>query len=328
MRPLGAWGSKQMRFVGFVVAALAVALGAAHAQPTDIPRTSEGRPDFHGVWSNEFLTTLERITGATSVAVSDEEAERLLNVILTERAKDKFEDAAAFPEARQLARVKGEWRTSLVVEPVDGLVPLTEQGKALRAAFPALTARTADNHEERGSTERCLAGPSRAPIIVPLEGMYNQIVQTQDHLLFFPDHYNDLRIIGIGAKHRAPALVAWAGDSIAHWDGDTLVVETTGFNPIEPVRHRLVFGPASRVIERFQLLSADELLYQFTIEDPALYAKPWLAEYTFQRSNLQVHEFACHEGNYGLPGILLGERRVAELQAATAQPQPKTKANQ
>lgn len=315
-----------MRFVGFVVAALAVAFGAAHAQPADIPRTSEGRPDFHGVWSNEFLTTLERINGATSVAVSDEEARRLINDILTERAKDKFEDAAAFPEARQLARVKGEWRTSQVVEPADGLLPLTEQGSALRAAFPPLTGRTADNYEERANTERCLAGPSRAPIIVPQEGMYNQIVQTQDYLLFFPDHYNDLRIIGIGAKHRAPELVAWAGDSIAHWDGDTLVVETTGFKPVEPVRHRLVFGPASRVIERYQLISADELLYQFTIEDPAYYAKPWLAEYSFKRSNLQVHEFACHEGNYGLPGILLGERRVAELKATSAEPTPKTKA--
>jgi hypothetical protein len=296
------------------VAALAASCASALAQTPEIPRTPEGRPDFHGYWTNEFLTPLERIKGAASVVVSDAEAKVLVDGILAERATNKFEDAVAFPEARQLARVKGEWRTSMLVDPPDSVLPLSAAGKALRAAFPVQDERPAASYEDRSNTERCFGGPSRAPIMVPAEGMFNQIVQTPHHLVFLADHYADLRLIGIGASHRPPALVAWAGDSVATWEGDTLVVETRNLRPDEPVRHRLVFGPHSRIIERLQLLSADELLYQFTIEDPALYDRPWLAEYSFTRTSLPVHEFACHEGNHGLANILSGAR-FAEQQA-------------
>jgi hypothetical protein len=314
-----------IRFVSLLAALLLLTGATAHAQVADIPRTADGRPDFHGYWSNEFLTPLERIAGATAVAVSDAEAKSLVDGILAERATNTFEDAAAFPEAKQLAKVKGEWRTSLVVDPADGILPLTPEGKALRSAFPALDARIADNYEERANTERCFGGPSRAPIMIPAEGLFNQIVQTPDALVFLADHYADLRVIGIGKEHRAPQLVAWAGDSIASWDGDMLVVETINLRPDEPVRHRLVFGPQSRIVERFRLIAADELLYQFTIEDPAFYERPWTAEYSFTRTNLPVHEFACHEGNYGLPNILLGARREAQRQAEAAAEAEKAK---
>jgi len=296
------------------VAALAASCALAHAQTPEIPRTREGRPDFHGYWTNEFLTPLERVKGAASVVVSDAEAKVLVDGILAERATNKFEDAIAFPEARQLAKVRGEWRTSMLVEPPDSVLPLSAAGKALRAAFPVQDDRPAASYEDRSNTERCFGGPSRAPIMVPAEGMFNQIVQTPHHLVFLADHYADLRVIGIGASHRPPTLVAWAGDSVATWEGDTLVVETRNLRPDEPVRNRLVFGPHSRIIERLRLLSADELLYQFTIADPTLYDRPWLAEYSFTRTSLPVHEFACHEGNHGLANILSGAR-FAEHQA-------------
>jgi hypothetical protein len=292
------------------VAALAASCALAHAQTPEIPRTREGRPDFHGYWTNEFLTPLERVKGAASVVVSDAEAKVLVDGILAERATNKFEDAIAFPEARQLAKVRGEWRTSMLVEPPDSVLPLSAAGKALRAAFPVQDDRPAASYEDRSNTERCFGGPSRAPIMVPAEGMFNQIVQTPHHLVFLADHYADLRVIGIGASHRPPALVAWAGDSVATWEGDTLVVETRNLRPDEPVRNRLVFGPHSRITERLRLLSADELLYQFTIADPTLYDRPWLAEYSFTRTSLPVHEFACHEGNHGLANILSGARFV------------------
>lgn len=309
-----------MKTCMMMAVAIVLATGPAHAQEQpSIPRTAEGRPDFQGYWSNEFLTPLERISGATAVVASDAEAKALVDGIRAERAKNTFEDAAAFPEAKQLARVGGEWRTSLIVEPTDGVLPLTPESAAKRSAFPALEARIADNYEERSNTERCFGGPSRAPIMIPAEGMFNQIVQTKDSLVFLADHYADLRVIGIAAGHRPPALVGWTGDSVANWDGDTLVVQTTNLRPDEPVRHRLVFGPQSRVVERFRLISADELLYQFTIEDPAIYNRPWMAEYSFMRTALPVHEFACHEGNYGLPNILLGARvEDAGRQAAAA----------
>ncbi len=297
-----------------VLAALVASCASAYAQPPEIPRTAEGRPDFHGYWTNEFLTPLERITGATAVVASDAEAKTLVDGILAERATNKFEDAAAFPEAQQLARVNGEWRTSLVTDPPNGTLPLTQHGLELRKAFPTFELRTADNHEERSNTERCFGGPSRTPIMVPVEGMYHQIVHTDDFVVFLADHYADIRMIGIGASHRPAGVVGWVGDSVANWDGDTLVVETINLRPDEPVRNRLVFGPQSRVIERLRLISADELLYQFTIEDPAIYDRPWTGEYSFMRTKLPVHEFACHEGNYGLPNILLGQRREDERQ--------------
>jgi hypothetical protein len=300
-----------------VLAAFAASGAHAFAQTPDIPRTPDGRPDFQGYWSNEFLTPLERIKGATAVVVSDAEAKSLLDGIFAERATHKFEEAAAYPEAKQLARVKGEWRSSLIVDPPDGVLPLTPEAAAQRTAFPNQDFRPTDSYEDRSNTERCFGGPSRAPIMIPVEGMFNQIIQTPDALVFFPDHYNDTRIVGIGAKHRPAELTSWVGDSIATWDGDTLMVETTHLRRDEPVRSRLVMRPGSRVVERFRFVSANELLYQFTIEDPALYTQPWTAEYSFTRTASPSYEFACHEGNYGLPNILTGAR-MTEARAAKA----------
>jgi hypothetical protein len=288
--------------------AIAFALALpAHAQQT-IPRTPDGRPDFQGYWSNEFLTPLERLEGATSLVVSDAEAKKLVQGIQTRRSEEKFDPGVAFPEAKQLAKVHGDWRTSLIVDPPTGKLPVTPEGKKLLAEFPGLDARATNNPEERAFSERCLAGPSRAPIMIPVESMFNEIVQTQGFLVFHSDHYSELRLIGIGAQHRRPELVAWQGDSVATWDGDTLVVETTNSRAEETVRNRLVIRPQSRVVEHFRLISADELLYQFTIEDPAIYDRPWMAEYSFSRTSSPVYEFACHEGNYGLSNILAGAR--------------------
>lgn len=299
--------------IGLALLAHAPALAQAA-----IPRTTDGRPDFQGYWSNEFLTPLERIEGATSLTASDADARRLVEGIVASRATEKLDPGVAFPEARLLARVNGEWRTSMIVDPPDGKLPLTPLGVDLRAAFPALNARTANNPEERANSERCLAGPNRSPILPPVEGMYNQIVQTQGFVMFLADHYGELRIIGVGAARRPAELVSWAGDSTAAWDGDTLVIETAGARSEEMVRRGgLVVRPQSRVIERLRLISADELLYRFTIEDPAVYSRPWTAEYSFTRTSLPVHEFACHEGNYGLANILLGAR-VIEQRAARA----------
>jgi len=303
-----------------VLAALVASAAHAHAQAGDIPRTASGRPDFQGYWSNEFLTPLERIEGASAVGVSDGEARTLVEGILARVSKHMFEAAQAYPEATQLAKVGGQWRSSLIVDPPDGLLPLTPEGKALRAAFPIQDNRPTGSYEDRSNTERCFGGPSRSPIMIPAEGMFNQIVQTPDFLVFHADHYSDLRVIGIGAAHRAPELVAWAGDSIAGWEGDTLVVETKNLRPDETVRNRLVIGPKARVVERFQLISADELLYRFTIDDPVNYLRPWTAEYSFTRTTSPVYEFACHEGNYGLPNILLGARMS---EARTLKPKAK-----
>jgi hypothetical protein len=319
-----------MTFRGLIVAGLAAIGAISHAFAQEaIPRTQEGHPDFQGYWSNEFLTPLERIEGATSLVVTDAEAETLVEGIIVTRGAEKFDPGAAFPEARQLAKVKGGWRTSQVIDPPDGKLPLTQEALAIRNSFPKSDARATDNPEDRAFSERCLAGPSRAPILSPVEGMYNQIIQTPAYLIFLADHYAELRAIGIGAQPRPADLVSWAGDSTAKWEGDTLVVETTHARAEEMVRRGgVMVGPQSRVIEHFQLISSDELLYQFTIEDPAIYNLPWTAEYSFTRTNSPVYEFACHEGNYGFANILLGSREVerhAAVAASLKKPKPKAK---
>ncbi len=314
---------------GFILAALVATGAAAQAQTPDIPRTADGHPDFQGYWSNEFLTPLERIEGATSLIATDDEAKTLVAGIIAQRATEKFDPGGAFPEARQLAKVKGAWRTSQVIDPPDGKLPLTPEGLAIRNAFPKNDARATDNPEDRAFSERCLAGPSRAPILSPVEGMYNQIVQTPAFLVFLADHYAELRAIGIGAGPRPAGLVSWAGDSTAAWEHDTLVVETIHARADEMVRRGgLLIGPQSRVIEHFKLISPDELLYQFTVEDPTIYAGPWSAEYSFTRTQSPVYEFACHEGNYGFANILLGSReteRHAAVEASRKKPKPKAK---
>jgi hypothetical protein len=273
-----------------IVIAFALTTGSAFAQGTDIPRTFDGHPDFQGYWSNEFLTPLERIQGASALIVTDAEAETLVAGIIATRGAEKFDPGAAFPEARQLAKVKGAWRTSQVIDPADGKLPLTPEGLAIRNGFPKNDARATDNPEDRAFSERCLAGPSRAPILSPVEGMYNQIVQTPAFLVFLADHYAELRTIGIGAQPRPAGLVSWAGDSTAKWEGDTLVVETTHARAADEMVRRggVLVGPQSRVVEHFQLISPDELLYQFTVEDPANYTLPWTAEYSFMRTNSPV----------------------------------------
>jgi hypothetical protein len=151
---------------------------------------------------------------------------------------------------------------------------------------------------------------------VPVENI-RQIVQTPTNLLIYTEEGADTRIIGIGASHRPAAIKSRLGDSVARWEGDTLVVETLNQIdnyapfPTMPQSVRL----QSKIIERFSLLSPDEILYRFTIEDPAVYSAPWSAEYSLNREHTTAYENGCHEGNYSLPNILRTERLKETRQA-------------
>ena len=210
------------------------------------------------------------------------------------------------------ARVGGEWRSSWITDPPDGKLPLTAEGKRLRDTAYSLT-----DPEARDSWERCLVGTGRAPMwSVPVENI-RQIVQTPTNLLIYTEEGADTRIIGIGASHRPAAIKSRLGDSVARWEGDTLVVETLNQIdnyapfPTMPQSVRL----QSKIIERFSLLSPDEILYRFTIEDPAVYSAPWSAEYSLNREHTTAYENGCHEGNYSLPNILRTERLKETRQA-------------
>jgi hypothetical protein len=229
--------------------------------------------------------------------------------------------------------VGGEIRTSIVVDPPDGhLPPYNEAARkriAVARAAPTSTAHerqdgTAqpagahDNPEQRPLSERCLLGfgSTSGPPALP-DYFYNdlhQIVQTQDQIMILTEMVHDARIVRMNAQHLPKNIRRWMGDSVGHWEGDTLVVDTTNFN--DKTRFR---GSTENlhVIERLTRIDGKTLLYRFTVEDPDTWDRPWTGAYTWPATDKPIYEYACHEGNYALGDVLRGARRQeAEEEAA------------
>jgi hypothetical protein len=164
--------------------------------------------------------------------------------------------------------------------------------------------------------ERCLAGLGRAPMRAMPVFLLRQVIQAPDHVLIMSEDVAGLRIIHLSGSSPPSALRSREGYSQGHWDGDTLVIETTHLRADDPVRAHLgraiIVGPDSVIVERLTRVSDSELLYQFTVRDDALYSGPWLAEYSMQSTHLPTYEYACHEANYSMKGILLGGRSAAD----------------
>jgi len=221
--------------------------------------------------------------------------------------------------------VGGEIRTSIVVDPADGHVPpYTEAARRRIAAARMNPASTAmerqdgtaqppgayDNPEQRPPSERCLLGfgSTAGPPALP-DYFYNdlhQIVQTTDNIMILTEMVHDARIVRMGAAHLPAAIRRWMGDSIGHWDGDTLVIDTTNFT--DKTRFR---GSTENlhVVERLTRVDATTLLYRFTVEDGDTWDRPWSGEYTWPATDKPIYEYACHEGNYALASVLRGARR-------------------
>jgi len=217
-------------------------------------------------------------------------------------------------------RVGGQPRTSLITFPANGRMPKRVPGAPAIRRFAESEngpAGRADNPEERSLGERCIMsfGVSSGPVMT--SQLYNnsyQFVQTPDHLAIWVEMVHDVRIVPIGGNHRTDGVHLYMGDSIGWWDGDTLVVETINYHPAQNLRGAT---PKVKVTERFTRVAADRLLYQFKVEDPGVWAEPWGGEYEFSKSG-PVYEYACHEGNYGLAGILAGARHVEQEAKAKA----------
>ena len=230
-------------------------------------------------------------------------------------------------------RVDGQLRTSLVVDPPDGRVPPTlpaamKRNSAMLRVPPTSDAPenaetrvpgAYDDIEQRSLGERCLLGfgSTSGPPMLPTYFYNNlkQIVQTKDHVMILTEMVHDARIIPFQTEHAPPGIRKWLGDSIARWEGDTLVVETTNFT------NKTRFRGSSenlKVIERFNRVDDKTLLYRFTIEDPTTWARPWTAEYTWGVAAPadQLYEYACHEGNYAMEGIMKGARLLEAEDAA------------
>ena len=222
----------------------------------------------------------------------------------------------------------GKFRTSIIVSPENGQFPaMTPKGQKrmaeLFAGFSRPNEGTAwwldngdeagpyDNMEQRDNAERCLLGFSGAtPSIPSLYNNYKRIVQTEDTVLIVIEMVHDARIVRLNSEHAGPEFTHWLGDSIGHWEGDTLVIDTTNFNP--KIGGFLGGSASTHVVERLTPMKDGNLLYKFTVEDETLWKEPWVGEYLWRTSENKLFEYACHEGNHALGGIMRGARVLEE----------------
>ena len=307
----------------------------AHAQSNpgktksgyETPRTSWGVPDFTGFWTNTSLTSMQRPATADKLVLNAEEAGKLarLNVYSAaerEEAGASKVDAASSAQllsdgnasraynrfwmdpGQSYAQVKGEYRSSWITSPADGRIPYSDAGIRANTRSSSF-----DDFEIRPLAERCIMSFTGGAGPVMNNGMYNntyQIVQTPTSIMILTEMVHDVRVIPIGGKHGPKEIPRWGGDSIGWYEGDTLVVETINSHP----KQRSFISPAGKVTERYTRWSDDEIFYEFSVEDPVLYTSPWRGEMALRTSTEPLYEYACHEGNHALPGILAGARQL------------------
>ena len=294
------------------------------------PKTPDGKPDLQGVWTNSTLTPVERpaefqgkptISEAEAVAYEKRTVEGRNR---DQRASDPEVDVGRaynelfFDQGSKLSRVDGTARTSMIIDPPDGKIPaLTpEAQKRMDAVRTAARLHPADGPESRSLPERCIFWPTAGPPMLP--GPYNnmyQIYQTPGYVAIYSEMIHETRLIPMDGRPHAPSTVrSWLGDSRGHWEGNTLVVDTTNFNSKTRFRGS---DDNLHVIERFTRVSPEMILYKFTIDDPTAFTKPWTVETPFVAMQGPIYEYACHEGNYAMMDILAGAR-AEEKKAAAA----------
>jgi hypothetical protein len=323
-------------------------------------RTPWGDPDLQGTWDAATLTPLERPASAAGklVLTRDEagaiaRAEQARNEA-DARPSDPNRKAPAagggvggynlafFDRGSSATMVDGQYRSSIIVDPPDGAIPpMTAAGKARDAALGGPLRRPEVVERARGAareepeenfasaqarplSERCLLGfgwTSGTPMLPNY--FYNngkQIVQTPDSILIFAEMIHEERIVRMNSQHLPPAVRAWTGDSIGHWEGDVLVIETTNFT--DKTRF---YGSSEnlKVTERLRRVGDDAITYRFTVEDPSTWERPWTGEYTWTKNEEPLYEYACHEGNYALVDVLKGGRAHEKDAAAKSDPEVK-----
>ena len=299
------------RFGLFAVVLLSTTtlLGAEHTQH----KTPWGDPDLQGTWSNQSPTPLERpdaLAGkATLTEAEAEEFERTsLERLLTTFAREvpiSGELNGIWLETAK-GKVPPGRSTSMVVDPPDGKIPYTPEGKKRWDAKPKIGQPMGANvPEDRTEAERCITTDGLL-IPNPFYNNYFQIVQAPGHVVIVTEMMHEHRVIPLGDRpHVGSGIRLWAGDSRGWWEGQTLVVETTNFND------KKLFRGATRglhLVERFTRLDADTIEYRLTVTDPATFTRPWTLVNGLRRSDAGMYEVACHEGNIGLRGILAGAR--------------------
>jgi hypothetical protein len=306
---------------------------AAH-KPWTPPRTPDGKPDLQGVWTNNTVTPLERpkelaakefYTEAELKELAKKEHERLVQVesegqplanhsgVEGAAADDVHYDFSQFGLDRGQSKLAWNLRTSIIVGPDGRIPPLTPDARTRLAEIRA----KAKGHEFDGPENfslgaRCIARPNVAPLLPTAYNSNLQIVQGPGYVAIETEEIHDVRMIPTdGRPHIPQSIRQWYGDSVGHWEGSTLVIDTTNFTDKSP------FPGAQNVhmIERLTRADEDTILYQFTVEDPGMWTKPWSGELPITKIDGQLYEYACHEANYPLANTLRGAR-VAEAEAA------------
>lgn len=322
------------RFVLFLFAALSMLAGAARAQSNNDwipPRTEYNQPDFQGLWGNLTLTPMERPRelGDKAVYTEAEALELERQALSGERARNDGIDPdrstptpgiAVGNEAEEaytdfglhLTRIDGAARTSLVVDTADGRYPFKAEGRRadIYGHWRAQGKGPQDGPEMFPIGERCLAANATMPPMQILPYNSNiQIVQNRDYVMILGEMVHDARIIRIDGEPLPAVLRNWFGDSVGHFEGNTLVVHTDSFRA-ENSNFRLTSSEQLEVDERFTRIGDNEILYSYTVTDPGIYTQPFNVEMVLSRmaSDEQIYEFACHEGNYSMQGSLTGAR--------------------
>ncbi len=321
-------------------------LSLALASTMGLAQGSE-RPELNGIWTNASLTSLSRPRGVEKLVLTAEEAQQMAaNVSIAGLPASEVDAPEAVvpgtaPPAGSfdfglrgyndfwidpgstLALVKGEFRSSYIINPENGQIPRLENPRVTfedRGFGRRYVTGIGDNSgpEALPLAERCLLGFGNTSGPGMMGTLYNstyQFVQTDDYVMILIEMVHDARIIPTFASaeeartNRRPAVFQqWLGDSVGWYEGDTLVVETVNINPLQMSQSSVPISAAGKITERFSRYSDTEVVYQFTVDDDNLYSQPWTAELSFHATEGPVYEYACHEGNYAMPGILAGAR--------------------
>ena len=291
-----------------------------------LPRLATGEPDLQGTWTSATITALERPRRFQSLVLTEEQATQW-----EQQNAGRFERIDEVPDGSleagqnvggynsfwmdpgtRVLRVRGEPRSSILTYPENGLLPFRLGARLKMYQF---FLGGFDGPEQRPLGERCIVGfgsTGGPPMLPVLYNNHYQIAQSPGHVMILVEMNHDARIIRMDGQPLPTNMKPWLGDSLGHWDGDTLVVTTRNFNPGQSFRaalkHLIFLSPQAVVTERFTRISDAEIIYEFTVDDPDSYSDIWKGEMTLRQTQDSIYEYACHEGNYSLPGILRGAR--------------------
>ena len=317
-----------------IVGLLAAAPLGVFAEDYKAPRNVFGDPDLQGLWTNATITGLQRQAQFDELVLTPSQAAQW------EKANGEFFEAIDdisdeglqaggdvggynsfwMDPGTKALRVGDEIRSSIIVHPEDGQLPMRLGARAKTAQFLMRIQGAFVGPEQRPLGERCIVGfgSTGGPPMLPV--LYNnnyQIVQSKDHVMILVEMNHDARVIRMDAEHLPDNVRPWMGDSIGRWEGDTLVVETTNFHPGQSfraaIKHQFYMTKDAVVTEWFTRVGESEILYKFEVDDPGAYSDKWIGEQTLRATEGPIYEYACHEANYALRGILRGARLQENL---------------